>query len=98
MAIKTYKNKETMEIASGIISKESRKILPMYLHKNARSKLAFLDGISSFLEIFAINGFRAKKLFGSRVGQYSIRINSQYRICFNWEKGDCWNVEIVDYH
>lgn len=98
MAIRTYKNKETMEIALGIASKESRKILPIYLHKNARSKLAYLDGITSFLEIFAINGFRAEKLSGSRIGQYSIRVNSQYRICFNWENGDFWNVEIVDYH
>lgn len=98
MAIKTYKNKGSMEIAYGIISKKSCRILPKKLHGNARAKIAFLDGITSFLEIFSINGFRAERLYGERFGQYSIRINDQFRICFEWENNNCWNVEITDYH
>lgn len=41
---------------------------------------------------------KLESLKGNRKGQYSIRINIRYRICFNWQEGDCYNVEIVDYH
>jgi len=41
---------------------------------------------------------RLKKLSGERKGQYSIRINDQWRICFEWKKGEVYNVEITDYH
>lgn len=41
---------------------------------------------------------RLERLSGSRLGQYSIRINRQYRICFRWVTGDAWDVEITDYH
>ena len=41
---------------------------------------------------------RLEKLTGERAGQYSIRINDQWRICFDWDEGDAWNVEITDYH
>ncbi len=41
---------------------------------------------------------RLEALKGDRKGQFSIRINSQWRICFDWRQGDCYNVEIVDYH
>ncbi len=43
-------------------------------------------------------GNRLEKLKGNREGQYSIRINDQYRICFSWQDGDAYEVEIVDYH
>ena len=43
-------------------------------------------------------GNRLEKLSGSRFGQHSIRINDQWRICFRWEDGDAYDVEIVDYH
>ncbi|BCX89884.1 hypothetical protein MIN45_P2258 [Methylomarinovum tepidoasis] len=43
-------------------------------------------------------GNRLEKLTGNRSGQYSIRINQQWRICFRWEEGDAWDVEITDYH
>lgn len=43
-------------------------------------------------------GNRLEKLSGDREGQYSIRINDQFRICFEWREGQAWNVEIVDYH
>ena len=41
---------------------------------------------------------RLEKLLGNRVGQFSIRINNQYRVCFQWRDGDAYQVEIVDYH
>jgi toxin HigB-1 len=43
-------------------------------------------------------GNRLERLRGDRAGQYSIRINEQWRICFRWEKGDAYDVEIVDHH
>jgi proteic killer suppression protein len=43
-------------------------------------------------------GNRLEKLRGDRAGQYSIRINDQYRICFEWRNGDAYNVKIADYH
>ena len=43
-------------------------------------------------------GNRLEKLFGDREGQYSIRINDQWRVCFVWKDGGAWEVEIVDYH
>jgi proteic killer suppression protein len=45
-----------------------------------------------------IPGHRLEKLAGDREGQYSIRINDQYRVCFEWKDGDSYNVEVVDYH
>ncbi len=45
-----------------------------------------------------IPGHHLEKLAGDREGQHSIRINDQYRICFEWRKGDAYNVEVVDYH
>jgi len=43
-------------------------------------------------------GNRLERLHGDRSGQHSIRINDQWRICFRWQRGDAWDVEIVDYH
>jgi toxin HigB-1 len=44
------------------------------------------------------SGNRLEKLRGDREGQYSIRINAQFRVCFRWEQGHAWDVEITDYH
>jgi proteic killer suppression protein len=67
------------------------------IEKQARLRLAYLRAASS-LEDLAIPGYRLKKLANDRAGQYSIRINDQYRICFEWKDGDAYNVEVVDYH
>lgn len=49
-------------------------------------------------DLLRITGNYLEKLRGDREGQYSIRINVQWRICFRWENGDAYDVEIVDYH
>jgi proteic killer suppression protein len=64
----------------------------------AGKKLAILDAAGSLSELLSPPGNRLEKLKGSRIGQYSIRINNQYRICFVWKAGDAHQVEIVDYH
>ena len=57
-----------------------------------------LDDAASLNDLAALPGNRLEALRGDRKGQYSIRINDQYRICFEWRAGDAHNVEIVDYH
>jgi proteic killer suppression protein len=63
-----------------------------------RRKLAMLDVASRLDDLRVPPGNRLEKLKGNREGQYSIRINDQYRICFAWQDGDAYDVEIADYH
>jgi proteic killer suppression protein len=60
-------------------------------------RLEVLDAVTSLADL-ELPGFRLEALKGDRKGQYSIRINDQYRICFRWRDGDAHDVEIVDYH
>ena len=64
----------------------------------ARRKLIQLDQARELRDLSALPGNRLESLQGNRSGQYSIRINDQFRICFTWSKGDARDVEIVDYH
>jgi toxin HigB-1 len=64
----------------------------------ARRKLRQLDSATELRDLAAPPGNRLEALHGNRNGQHSIRINDQWRICFSWQKGDAYNVEIVDYH
>ena len=57
-----------------------------------------LDAADNLKDLRAPPGNRLEKLSGRRVGQYSIRINDQWRLCFEWRQGDAYQVEIVDYH
>ena len=98
MAIRNFKNKGTEDINYGRASKEAFRILPNELHRKAQIKLARLGAVISMQDLQEIRGNRFEKLSGDRKGQYSIRINDQYRICFKWEKGNPIDVEIVDYH
>jgi proteic killer suppression protein len=90
--IKTFANKETAEIFR---TGRSRRSLPMGVTKR---KLAMLDVAAALGDLREPPGNRLEKLRGDRHGQYSIRINEQYRICFNWRGTDAYDVEIVDYH
>jgi len=64
----------------------------------ARRKLLILHSAGQLADLLVPPGNRLEKLVGDRQGQYSIRINNQWRICFNWEGMDAFDVEIVDYH
>ena len=64
----------------------------------ARRRLQVLDNTSYLDDLRVPPGNRLEALKGDRKGQHSIRINDQYRICFRWDKGDAYEVEIVDYH
>ncbi len=61
-------------------------------------KMAILDAAGALSDLRIPPGNRLEKLAGDRAGQYSIRINDQWRICFVWRRGDAYDVEIVDYH
>jgi proteic killer suppression protein len=63
-----------------------------------RRKLALLDAATEIEDLRTPPGNRLEKLRGGRHGQYSIRINDQYRICFAWRGHDAYEVEIIDYH
>ena len=57
-----------------------------------------LDAATDLRDLRLPPSNRLEKLLGNRVGQFSIRINNQYRVCFHWRDGDAYQVEIVDYH
>lgn len=93
----SFKDKGTRDIAYREDSKESRRILPNYLHNKARKWLAVLDA-TSLLGSLNCPGLRLEKLSGDKKGLWSIRINDQYRICFEWKEGNVYGVQIIDYH
>jgi proteic killer suppression protein len=72
--------------------------LPHDIQRKARVKLEILDAAERLEDLRIPPSNRLEKLSGDRQGQYSIRINDQWRICFEWGDGDAYNVEVVDYH
>lgn len=98
MAIHSFKDRGSEDINYGRASKEALRTLPKTLHQKAQVKLARLGAVTSIQDLRHIRGNRFEILKGKRKGQYSIRINDQYRICFKWAKENALDVEIVDYH
>jgi proteic killer suppression protein len=72
--------------------------LPIQIQQRARRKLRMLNRAQTLADVSIPPGNRLERLAGDRVGTYSIRIDEQWRICFGWSDGDCFDVEIVDYH
>ena len=72
--------------------------LPVQLHRQALKKLYILHAALAVENLSVPPGNRLEKLRGDRQGQYSIRINDRYRICFAWRDGSAFDVEVVDYH
>lgn len=92
--IKTFANKET----AALFADEKVRRLPPDMLQVARRKLAQLHRVASVEELRIPPGNRLEKLSGDREGYWSIRINGQWRLCFRFEAGDAFDVEIVDYH
>jgi proteic killer suppression protein len=92
--IESFASKEAEKIFLGEISTK----LPTDIQRTARRKLLYLDEAESLQDIRAVPSNRLEKLRGDRAGQHSIRINEQWRICFEWIGNKAQNVEIVDYH
>lgn len=68
------------------------------IERVARRKLLYLHRAKNLEDLRVPPGNRLEALKGGRKGQYSIRINDQWRICFRWHQGDAYDVEITDYH
>jgi proteic killer suppression protein len=68
------------------------------LRRTALRKLLILDAAETLGDLRVPPGNRLEKLAGDRAGQYSMRINKQWRLCFHWTEGNAHDVEIVDYH
>ena len=92
--IKSFRGKETEKIWLGLRSKR----LPQDIQQIARRKLRMISNARSLNDLRVPPANRLEALRGKRVGQHSIRVNDQWRICFLWNEGDALNVEIVDYH
>ena len=93
VVIVSYRDKRTREFAAG-----KRVKAFSGFERSARLKLDRLEAATSLRDLAALPGNRFEALSGNRKGQYSIRINDQWRICFRWEGSDACDVEIVDYH
>jgi proteic killer suppression protein len=96
--IVSFKDTATQDIFNGESTKAARKTCPETLWKVAQRKLDQIDSVINLDELRIPPGNRLEALGGSRNGQYSIRINDQYRICFVWNDQGPEQVEIVDYH
>lgn len=92
--IESFASKEAEQIYLGHISKK----LPIEIQRAARRKLLYLDDAQDLQDLRSPPGNRLERLKGDRAGQYSIRINDQWRICFEWVDNKASNVAIVDYH
>ena len=96
--IRSFKNQGTEDIFDGKNSKEARKLCPRELLRVAIRKLEQIDSAAILDDLKVPPGNKLEQLSGDRTGQYSIRINDQYRVCFVWQEGNAEHVEIVDYH
>jgi toxin HigB-1 len=92
--IKSFKDAETEKVFSRRLSRR----LPMDIQQPALRKLRMLNNALSLNDLRIPPANRLEKLSGDRAGQYSIRVNDQWRICFEWQEGDAFRVEITDYH
>ncbi|HDZ59744.1 MAG TPA: plasmid maintenance system killer protein [Actinobacteria bacterium] len=96
--IQSFKNRGTEDIFNGRNTKEARKLCPRLLWKIAVRKLDQLDSVRTFAELKIPLGNKLEALSKDRKGQYSIRINDQYRVCFKWTEPGPTEVEVTDYH
>lgn len=92
--IKSFRDKNTELVFSRFPTRR----LPHDIIRAALRKLLILDAAEKLSDLRVPPGNRLERLTGDRKGQHSIRINDQWRICFEWRDGDAYEVEIVDYH
>jgi proteic killer suppression protein len=92
--IKTFANKAT----AALFANQRVRSLPPNILQVARRKLLQVHRVQAVQELRIPPGNNLEKLSGNRSGQWSIRINEQWRICFVFKNGDAFEVEIVDYH
>jgi proteic killer suppression protein len=96
--IRSFADKGTEDVFDGANSREARSTWPIELWAVARRKLTQINVVNELAELAVPPGNRLERLKGDRAGQYSIRINDQYRVCFHWKEGFADEVKITDYH
>ena len=96
--IRSFRDSGTEDLFYGRSTKAARKALPQTLWRKVAMKLDALDSAGILDDLLIPPGNRLEALKGDRRGQHSIRINSQYRICFQWTDAGPEDVEVVDYH
>ncbi len=94
VVIKTFKD----DLTQKIYQRQPSRKLPHDIQQVALRKLRMINNATSINDLRVPPANRVEKLGGDRVGQWGIRINDQWRICFEWQKSDAYNIEIVDYH
>ena len=92
--IRTFRDKETEQL----FQRQASRRFPANLQQAMWRKLAILHAAERLDDLRVPPGNRLEKLSGKRIGQYSVRVNDQWRICFEWREGDAYEVEITDYH
>ncbi len=92
--IRTFADKATALLAQG----GKIKRVPPDVQKRAYRKLRDIDAAEAVDDLRVPPGNRLEQLKGDRAGQWSIRVNNQWRLCFKWKGNDAWDVELVDYH
>ena len=92
--IRSYRDRDTEAVS------ERRRVrrFPEQLQRRAQVKLMMIDNAVDLDDLRIPPGNRLESLLGDRNGQHSIRINDQWRICFYWDDGDAYDLEIADYH
>lgn len=96
--IRSFADGATEDLFNGVASRRARRACPQVLWPVVRRKLTQLNRVQDLRELSIPPGNRLERLSGDRVGQHSIRINEQYRVCFRWEDGYADEVEVTDYH
>ena len=92
--IRSFRGRDTEKL----FNRERPRRLPPTVLRTAQRKLTMLNAAMDIADLRVPPGNRLEKLTGDREGEYSIRINDQWRICFTWREGDAHDVEITDYH
>ncbi|HNV69621.1 MAG TPA: type II toxin-antitoxin system RelE/ParE family toxin [Candidatus Ozemobacteraceae bacterium] len=92
--IKSFRCKETERL----FHREVARRLPSEIIESARMKLEMLDAAEVIEDLRIPPSNHLEKLSGNRAGQYSIRINRQWRVCFRWQSGNAFDVDVADYH
>ena len=92
--IRSFRDSES----EALFERRATRKLPPEIQRVALRRLLVLDAAERLDDLRVPPGNRLEKLAADRKGQYSIRINERWRICFRWQRGDAFDVEIVDYH
>ena len=98
MGIVSFADAGTEDVFDGRDTRAARRTCPANLLRTARRKLEMVNAAGTLHDLRYPPGNSLEQLKGDRVGQHSIRVNDQYRVCFTWDSAGPMNVEIVDYH